>query len=79
MEKLFTIELDQRHEILEIHLNKLGAEYLRNILSQLVSANKEEHVHLMTFDFGGDELSMEQQNLGSDVKLMNHLKIMYWN
>lgn len=79
MEKVFTIELDQQGETIELHLNKAGAEYLRNILDRLISINKNEHLHLMTPDWGGDELSSNQQNLSADIELLHQLKIMYWD
>lgn len=79
MEKLFTIELDQQGETIELHLNREGAEYLRNILDRLISNNKNEDLHLMTPDWGGDELSSNQQNLGADIELLHQLKIVYWS
>lgn len=79
MEKIFTIELDQQGEMIELHLNKAGAEYLRNILDRLISNNKSEHLHLMTPDWGGDELSSNQQNLSANIELLHQLKIMYWD
>lgn len=78
MEKVLTLELDQQGELIELHLNKAGAEYLKNVLVKLIENNQDEHLHLMTPDWGGDELSTEQQNLGEDMKLMHQLKIMYW-
>lgn len=79
MEKLFTIELDQQGETIELHLNREGAEYLRNILDRLISNNKNEDLHLMTPAWGGDELSSNQQNLSADVELLHQLKIVYWS
>jgi hypothetical protein len=79
MERVLTIELDQLGEMVELHLNKAGAEYLKNILDRLISNNQNEHLHLMTPDWGGSELSSNQQNLSADVELLHQLKIMYWN
>lgn len=78
MKKILTVELDQRGELIELHLNKPGAEYLKNLLVRLIEENQDEHLHLMTPNWGGDELSEAQQNSGENMKLMNHLKIMYW-
>jgi hypothetical protein len=77
MEKTITLELDQQGETVELHLNKTGAEYLSNVLNRLISNNKDEHLHLMTPDWGGNELNSEQQNLNSDIKLLHQLKIIY--
>lgn len=79
MEKVFTIELNQQGETVELHLNKAGAEHLRNVLDRLISNNRNEHLHLMTPDWGGDELSSNQQNIGADVELLHQLKIVYWS
>ena len=78
MEKILTLELDQQGELIELHLNKAGAEYLKNILVKLIKNNQNEHLHLMTPDWGGDGLSTDQQNLGKDIKLIHQLRVSYW-
>jgi len=78
MKKLITIEYSEERELVELHLNKKGAEFLRNYLSQLIEKNKDNDSHWMTSDWGGDELSDNQQNQNNGIKLINHLKIMYW-
>lgn len=78
MKKVLTIEYSEEGETVELHLNKKGAEFLRNYLSQLIEKNSDSDSHWMTSDWGGDELSDDQQNLNYDIKLINHLKIMYW-
>jgi len=78
MEKLFTIEWNQKEENVEVHLNESGITYLRNVLNKLVEANIQDHIHLMTPNWGGAELTQEKQNQSNDVKLINHLKIVYW-
>jgi hypothetical protein len=77
MEKVFTIELDQQGETVEMHLNKKGAEFLREALNRLIKNNVNEHEHFMSSDWGGDELSSEKQNLSDDIKLIPQLKILY--
>lgn len=79
MKKILTLELDQQNEILELHINKLGAEYLINLLSQLEKNNVDCDKHLLTSYWGGKELSSEKQNLKEEIQLLNHLKIMYWD
>ncbi len=78
MEKILTLELDQQGELIELHLNKAGAEYLKNVLVKLIENNQDEHLHLMTPDWGGNELTEEKQNKSNGVKLMHQLKLMYW-
>lgn len=77
MEKVITIELDQQGERVELHLNKKGAEFLRDVLTKLIENNTDCDHHFMTPDWGGDELSSDQQNLDDDIKLIHHLKILY--
>ena len=76
--KILTIELDKKNESVELHLDKNGAEYLRDLLTRLIESDAEDHLHLMTDEWGGNELTSEKQNQFSDVDLINHLKIMYW-
>ncbi len=70
--------MDKQDEIIEMHFNKVGAEYLRNILDKLISKDKKDYLHFMSSDWGGEELSSHKQNLSTDVKLLHQLKIMYW-
>ena len=77
--KLFTVELDKRGESIELHFNKAGVEYLISLLTKLVESDKQQHLHLMTPDWGGDELSSEKQNQSKETELLHHLKIMYWD
>jgi len=79
MKKILTIEYDKERELIELHLNKTGAEFLRNYLSRLIELNYESDSHWMTPDWGGDELSSDLQNLNNGMKLIHHLKIMYSN
>ena len=36
------------------------------------------HFHLMTKDWGGEELTTEKQNQSEEIELLHQLKIMYW-
>jgi hypothetical protein len=78
MNKIFTIEIDEQGELVEMHLNKEGAEYLRDILNRVIEVNSDDHLHLMTPDWGGNELTEEKQNQSDTVKLIHQLKLMYW-
>ncbi len=77
MEKLLTLEFDQKRELIELHLNKNGAEYLKSVLTRLINGDLVCDHHFMSPDWGGDELSSNQQNLSDDMKLINQLKILY--
>lgn len=75
MTKLLTFELDQ--EKIEIHTNKDGLKYLIDELTNLYNSKKNEHYHLMTPAWGGNELTEEKQN--EESNLINHVKIILWN
>lgn len=75
MNKLLTFEI-QNGEKLELHANKEGLKYLIDQLNKLYSSCKNEHYHLMTPKWGGEELTEERQN--NDSILINHVKIMLW-
>jgi Immunity protein 32 len=79
MEKILTIEYDQQGEAVEMHINKEGAEILRGILNILLENDSFSDHHFMSPDWGGDELSSEKQNLSDDIKLIHHLKILFYN
>jgi hypothetical protein len=78
MEKIITLELDSNRELVEMHLNKAGAEYLLKLFQSLAQSETDTDCHLMTPEWGGNELTEDAQNLGGETKLINHLKILYW-
>jgi len=79
MKNLLTLEFNPNEDVIEIHLNKVGAEYLINNLNRLIKNGENEHIHLLTPEWGGNELTTEKQNLNEETQLIHHLKIMYWN
>jgi hypothetical protein len=76
MNKLFTVEVSE--EMVEIHLNDEGIDFLIDRLKSLKN-RKNDHDHLMTQDWGGNEITNNKQNLNDRFKLMHHLKLIYWN
>ena len=77
--KILTVELDKENELIELHLDKAGAKYLRDLLNKLIEVGQQDHRHLMTDEWGGNELTSDKQNQSEGVKLLHQLKIMYWN
>ncbi|MCI5141349.1 MAG: methylhydantoinase [Candidatus Electrothrix sp. ATG1] len=73
---MLTFEWDESSECLEIHLNNRGLQMLANQIKQLENLAGNEHLHLMTEDWGGSELSNEKQNKKSNI--INHVKIVRW-
>lgn len=71
-----SFEWDEKGEKLEIHGNREGLENLVRILQSLLAKDENDHVHLMTPQWGGEELSSEQQN--PEATLVNHVKILHW-
>lgn len=77
MKQKLTLEIDNNDESLELHLDKEGAIYLKDLIENLIKHNIDDHIHLMTEEYGGN-VSVEKQNISSESKLIHHLKIMYW-
>ena len=73
---LLTFEWDAKREILEIHGNPQGLEKLKYLIDSLLSKENNDHIHLMTADWGGDELSKEIQC--PENQKINHVKIFKW-
>lgn len=77
MEKILTFEISHEDEILEIHMNSLGAKYLIDLLENMFRENKSNHNHLFSENWGGHELTVEKQNLNPDYELIDGVKIIY--
>ncbi len=74
---LLTFEYDIQNEMLEIHANPEGIKKLIAKLSKILETGDDScHDHLLTPDWGGDELSNEKQC--KDNILINHVKIFKW-
>ncbi len=76
MDKLFTVEVSE--DLVEIHLNNDGIDLLIDRLNFLKKSNKNVHAHLMTTEWGGNELTNVKQNSDEKFMLFNHLKLIYW-
>lgn len=70
---MITFELNKDNDILEINLDKEGKQKLIKILNQL---KQNDHLHLMTKDWGNGELSSEPQNMDNTV--LNLVNIRVW-
>lgn len=74
---LLTFEWDADNEVLEIHGNEKGLEKLENIIKSLMAKADRDHIHLMTKNWGGNELSDDKQC--SENTLINHVKLFKWD
>ena len=72
-EELLTFELTG-DGTLEIHGNKHGLAGLRHALDHVLRT--ETHDHLMTREWGGNELSSDRQGDGN--RLVHSVKILFW-
>ncbi len=73
---LLTFELDCKNGILEIHGNQKGLGQLKNLIDSLLLKTNDDHIHLMTENWGGHELSDDKQCLENE--LINHVKLFKW-
>lgn len=77
MDHLLTFELSETKDQLFIHSDESGLRFLIDELTRLserVKATDTDHIHLMTKEWGGGELSSESQ--GDEV--LNYVKIYCW-
>lgn len=73
---LLTFEWDKKNETLEIHANQNGLEKLKSMIDSLLSKSQPDHIHLMTKEWGGNELSSPVQS--SENEIINHVKVFKW-
>jgi hypothetical protein len=75
-DKLLSVECSESREVVEIHLNRRGLESLIEVLSALRDACPPDHVHLMSAEWGGGELTGGPENAA--FAAAKHLKICVW-
>ena len=76
-EKYLTFELTKDGDQLEIHGNEEGLRDLAEVIEKLLKEpNIQEHTHLMTESWGGDELSPKSYYDGHT--LLNMVTIYLW-
>lgn len=73
---VLTFEINNRDRILEIHANETGILKLIGILANFSKKKEPDHIHLMTDQWGGEELSSNK--IGDENILINHVKIFKW-
>lgn len=75
--KLFTFELSEDKDEVEIHFNKDGLQDFIYYLERLLRNKVPIHDHLMTPSWSGTELTEEQQ--GKNNKLINMVTVYLWD
>lgn len=71
---LLSFEMSKDGDELDVHCDEIGLEKLKAVISQL--EDREQHYHLMTESWGGNELSEEPQS--EDGNLINKVTIHRW-
>lgn len=74
---MLTFEWSEKDERLEIHADDAGLELLARSIEALRSKSVPDHVHLMSADWGGNELGTVKQGAQND--LVHHVKLFRWN
>jgi len=76
-ERILSFEFNKEMEVLEIHCNSDGLEYLESLLKHLKSQDDlPEHIHLMSPDWCGCDMSSGK--IGDDNEKIHHVKIFKW-
>lgn len=78
---MITAETEKGGEVVHVHLDAAGLGRLIKALSWLkarIEAGERDHLHLMTEDWGGNELSTQPQSLSGNTTLVHHVKIHGW-
>ena len=76
--KLLSVECHSSTEVVEIHLNRSGLDCLIEVLESLRKANSLDHVHLMSPEWGGNELTGQSCRSSTDWAAAKHLKVCLW-
>jgi hypothetical protein len=78
---LLTFESEPDGNVIHVHADSSGLAKLIRILGRLkdrLDGGEHDHVHLMTDDWGGSELSSEIQDLSGETTLVHHVKLHGW-
>jgi hypothetical protein len=74
--RLLTFECDGQRQVVEVHANQEGLDYLIEALSRLRDSAIPDHIHMMTPAWGGQELSETNQNV--EFAHLQHVKVCKW-
>ncbi|MEX2282348.1 MAG: Imm32 family immunity protein [Gemmatimonadota bacterium] len=77
MARELSVELTTDGDQLEIHGDKAALLRLVETIERLLAAAKNDHVHMFTPSWGGDQLSSEPQN--DTNRVLNKVTIYYWS
>ncbi|MCX6155554.1 MAG: hypothetical protein NT007_15485 [Candidatus Kapabacteria bacterium] len=75
---MLTIEYNTISEMLDMHFDNEGAKRFIEDLQLLIKQNRFEQMHLLSEEWGGEDLSSVKLSLSDDVILVNQLRLTYW-
>jgi hypothetical protein len=76
---MLSCEYDNEDEKIAIHFDKTGAELLIKRIECLLKVDRDEHVHLFSKEWGGNELDIIKDDaLEKNSIFVNHVKIYFW-
>jgi len=78
---MITAETEKGGDVVHVHVDVAGIDCLIKDLSLLkskIEAGERDHLHLMTEEWGGHELSTQPQDLSGKTILVHHVKIHGW-
>ena len=73
---MLIFEWSEADECLEIHADDTGLARLARVIEALRGKPVADHVHLMSADWGGNELDAIKQ--GKENRLIHHVKMFRW-
>jgi hypothetical protein len=72
-----TIEKESE-DVIHIHANKKGLQFLKSEIEYLLSSDSNNHTHLFTESWGGSELTEELPH-SNQTNIVHHIKLFKWN
>ena len=78
---MLTFEYDKKDEFLMIHGDADGLQFLQTQIKSLLNSAEKgaiNHLHLMSTEWGGSELTSQKQTNDENVEVLNHVKIFCW-
>lgn len=81
MNPLLTIECEKTGDVMYVHMDSEGITELIDQLTKLketIESGKNDHLHFMTEEWAGDELTTVPRAEDGSTELVHHLKIFGW-
>lgn len=79
---VLTFENNAEEEQLEVHADIQRLKYLRSEIDSLIEQSQKagnEHIHLMTEEWGGEGSGLTSEKQHPDNQLFKHVKLFCWH